>query len=144
MSPHETSRAARPAPSPSPETAPFWEAAARGALSLQVCPRCEDVVFPPAARCPHCLSEDIAWRELSGRGRLRSWTALYIPAFPGSPKPTLIVEVEPDEGRTTIIPMLAEAADESALVPGAPVAIRFGKDANGWSFPFAVPAGLRE
>ena len=133
-------RTARPAPSPSPETAPFWEAAARGVLSLQACPRCEDLVFPPAARCPECLSEALEWRDLSGKGRLRSWTALFIPAFPGSPTPTVIAEFEPQEARAIVIPMLGEPADIGALVPGARVCVRFEKDANGWNFPVAVPA----
>lgn len=132
------SSAGRPAPAPTPETSPFWEAAAQGRLRLQICAACEELIFPPAGYCPACLSQALVWRELSGRGRLRAWTELFLPAFPGAPKPAVIAEVEPVEGRAAVLAMLTEA-EPGTLHLGAPVSIRFARDANGWSYPYAVP-----
>jgi uncharacterized OB-fold protein len=128
----------RPAPVPSTEAAPYWEGAAQGRLRLQSCLRCDAYCFPPAARCANCLSDALAWRDLTGNGILRSWTALFLSAFAGASRPTLIAEVEPEEARTIMIPMLA-SIDESRLFIDMPVLIRFEQDANGWSFPIAEP-----
>jgi hypothetical protein len=37
------------------------------------------VFFPPRARCPKCLSKELGWVELSGRGELYSWSEIHMP-----------------------------------------------------------------
>lgn len=130
---------ARPAPGVSAETAPFWDGAARGVLSVPHCGACRAIFFPPAARCPHCLSSLVGWKDCSGRGYLRSWTELHVTPYPGSPKPALVAEVEPEESRGFALAMLIEANGAEGLVPGAPVVIGFAPDPNGWTYPVARP-----
>lgn len=131
---------ARPAPGVSAETTPFWDGAARGVLSVPHCEDCGTIFFPPAARCPHCLSSHVAWKDCSGRGYLRSWTELHVAPYPGSPKPALVAEIEPIENRSLALAMLVETSGTEGLVLGAPVMIGFAADANGWTYPVARPA----
>ncbi len=44
------------------------------------CKKCGAEFFPPRADCAGCLSSDMAWREVSGTGRLVSYSQLkYAP-----------------------------------------------------------------
>ena len=63
------------APTVNAETLPFWQAAARGVLSLPRCNDCEHVIFYPRDLCPVCHSRNTSWVELSGRGSVYSYTA---------------------------------------------------------------------
>jgi NAD(P)-dependent dehydrogenase (short-subunit alcohol dehydrogenase family)/uncharacterized OB-fold protein len=51
-------------------------AAAQGALELQCCPACGAVQYPPREACVECLSIDLEWKAMSGRGELVSETTL--------------------------------------------------------------------
>ena len=94
------SRPDKPAPHPSPESIPFWEAAKSHRLSLPFCNACGKHWFPPSRRCPHCLSSDFVWREARGTGRVYSFVVyhrVYHPAFEGE-APYVVAIVELDEG----------------------------------------------
>jgi uncharacterized OB-fold protein len=44
------------------------------------CKTCGTVHFPPVADCAQCLSSDVEWFEISGPGKLVSWSRLtYAP-----------------------------------------------------------------
>jgi len=43
-------------------------------LATTRCRGCGSLRFPPRAWCPGCLSEDLEWVTLSGRGRLAAFT----------------------------------------------------------------------
>ncbi|ALM82921.1 Zn-ribbon domain-containing OB-fold protein [Bordetella sp. N] len=64
-----------PAPIPSPDTLPFWQAAAEGRFLVRRCASCAQVHWYPRPRCPLC-GGDTAWTEGSGRGRVYSYTAV--------------------------------------------------------------------
>lgn len=91
---------AKPLPVPSPESRPFWQAARNHQLVLPRCNRCEKSWFPPSCLCPHCLSDDTGWQEVSGRGRVHSFVVfhrVYDPAF-AREVPYVVALVELDEG----------------------------------------------
>jgi uncharacterized protein len=87
----------RALPLPSPETTPYWEAAARGELCIQRCTVCGDHYFYPRPSCPRCGSLDVEWVLVSGRGRLHSYLINHL-AAPGfedrGPYAIAIVELE--------------------------------------------------
>ena len=93
-----------PGPTPIPLTEPFWQAAAEGRLLIQRCGGCERAVFYPREICPHCWSDRLAWEEASGRGRLKSFSAIWKPGHPGwiSAAPYVVGLVELDEGPTML------------------------------------------
>src|SRR3546814_6301025 len=90
----------RPIPVPTAETRRFWQAGFRGELVLPHCPHCSRYFFPPPPRCPVCLSPQLQWERVSGYGRLRSWTDVYLDAISGIPVPFTIAEVELGEQRS--------------------------------------------
>jgi len=73
-------------PTPTPETAPYWAAAAAattaGRLSIQRCRPCGRHYFYPRSFCPRCQSADVEWTDVSGRGRLISYVINYRPIPP--------------------------------------------------------------
>jgi uncharacterized OB-fold protein len=90
----------KPIPRPSPESVPFWEAAKEKRLLLPHCSHCRQFFFPPSQRCRHCLSQDVAWVESKGTGRIYSFVIYhrsYHPAFEGD-IPYVVAIVELDEG----------------------------------------------
>jgi uncharacterized protein len=72
----------KPVPRPlNPEwTKPFWEAARRHELVMPRCKTCDQLFFYPRSECPRCLSNDIEWMKVSGRGHLHTYTVVYQPA----------------------------------------------------------------
>lgn len=55
----------------------YWEGLRKRQLKAQKCKKCGETFFPPRARCPECLSKQLDWIELSGKGELYSWTEVH-------------------------------------------------------------------
>lgn len=53
---------------------PFWEAARAHKLTACQCAECDQFRMPPSPFCPNCLSQNVVWPELSGRGVVFSFT----------------------------------------------------------------------
>ncbi len=104
----------RPRPAPIATSKPFWDALKEEKVRLQRCGDCEAWVYYPRRRCPSCLSAALEWRQVSGRGRIYSWTIgrqATHPAF-GADVPQLLAMVELDEGvRLTTTIVNAEPTD---------------------------------
>lgn len=70
-----------------------------GRLELTGCLDCDRIVGYPRSRCPYCMTDQVQWRRLSGRGRIHSYTVnrrgtgRYLDA-----DPFVIAYVELDEG----------------------------------------------
>lgn len=71
-----------PLPTPTPVSQPFWDAAKQHRLSMQRCHDCEQMVFTPRELCPGCMSSDLDWVDLSGRGRVYTYTLIQQAAHP--------------------------------------------------------------
>jgi len=79
---------------------PFWEATKRHELVLQHCLKCGVYRYPAGLTCPECVSDELEWRKVSGRGVVYTWTVFhraYHPAF-ANEIPYAVVAVELDEG----------------------------------------------
>jgi uncharacterized protein len=73
----------RPQPVPDPVTLGFWEAAARGGLSIQFCADCEVYQHPPRPYCQACSGSSLRYEAVSGEGRLWSWSRCHHNVLPG-------------------------------------------------------------
>lgn len=63
------------------------------------CKMCEKLYFPPRADCVDCLSSDIEWVEMSGRGKLITYTtAHFAPVGFEDEAPYTLALAELDEG----------------------------------------------
>ncbi|MGI6855121.1 Zn-ribbon domain-containing OB-fold protein [Mesorhizobium sp. 1B3] len=70
------------APVPSPETEKFWAAARDRRLLVGMCHTCEKHHFYPRSHCPHCLSEEIEWRDAAGTGTIYSVSVMRRASVP--------------------------------------------------------------
>jgi uncharacterized OB-fold protein len=87
-------------PVPDAGSAPFWAATARRTLALARCARCLAFAHPPDVVCPNCGSSepDFSFEEVSGAGRVLSWTVMRQSFLPGFEQdvPFVLVDVELD------------------------------------------------
>ncbi|MDA9488296.1 Zn-ribbon domain-containing OB-fold protein [Bradyrhizobium sp. CCBAU 11361] len=58
----------------SPETRPFWDAAAAARFVLPVCRRCQRMHWYPRGFCPYCMSTMLDWQESRGDGEIYSFS----------------------------------------------------------------------
>ncbi len=71
-----------PTPAPSPLTQPWWEAAKQRRLTVQHCIACDRLIFYPRELCPSCMSSELEWREVSGKGHVHTYTVIRQAAHP--------------------------------------------------------------
>jgi len=134
-----TTTAAPPIPQPTVESAPFWEAVAKGELRIQRCARDGDFFFPPASRCPRDWSTEWTWEKLSGRGTIRSFVVFqrsYHPAFREA-LPYAVAIVELEEGARLVTRLIDIAVTDVRV--GMPVAVAFTEVADGTTLPLFRP-----
>ena len=86
-------------PFKSTEIKEFWDGIAQHKLLAQECKSCGEKFFPPSKHCPKCLSEDFVWFELSGKGRIYSWTHITY----ATPTPHYMGIIDIDEDFSRII-----------------------------------------
>ena len=109
---------AKPVPTISPELRPFFDAAKRRELVVQRCRGCGALRFPAREICSQCLSRQVEWVPVSGRGEIFSYNVMHQVYHPGfaTEVPYAVVVVQLDEGAKMI----------SNLVGVAPQDIRIG------------------
>ncbi len=127
--PAPTNTGAEPKPRPHPidTTRPYWDGLAQEQVRLQHCGHCGAWIFYPRVRCPVCLSDQLGWEAVSGRGVLYTYTVARQATHPAfaDEVPQVLAVVELDEG-TRLTTTLVDV-DPAALVPGAdPGALRIG------------------
>ena len=127
-------------PKATAETAPFWDATARGELHLQRCTSCDVHYFPPRPFCPTCHTDEVAWERVSGRGRLHTYVINHRPA-PGfeAEAPYVIAVVELDEGPRMMANVVEVSATPQALPLDMPLEVTF-EDQDGMQVPKFRPA----
>ena len=127
-----------PPPTPTAESLPFWEGAARGELLLQHCTDCERWVFYPRAICPHCWSSALEWRRASGKGVVKSFTVVHKPGHPAwaVAAPYTVAVIELEEGPTMLSALLDIEPSEVRVF--LPVTARF-VPVGAWTLPFFSP-----
>jgi uncharacterized OB-fold protein len=113
----------KPLPRPTATSRPFWEAAKRHELMLQQCAGCNAFIYYPRDRCPHCLSDRLEWRRVSGRGKLYTYTIVRRASTRSfADKPYVLAIVELDEGPRMTTNL--EAAPDQIRI-GMPVTVCF-------------------
>src|SRR5204863_7639149 len=56
---------------------PFWEAAKRHSLEMQGCQSCQKFQNPPYATCVNCMSIDLKFEPVEGKGSIYAYTIMY-------------------------------------------------------------------
>lgn len=117
----------KPMPVATKISAPFWQALKENQLKIQQCNNCDGWIFFPRNHCSHCLSHDIEWKQVSGEGKLYSYTLTRIPTMPefNDEMPQALAVIELAQG-VRINTTLTGVAEEDIKV-GMPVKPVFDK-----------------
>ena len=130
------------APTPTPETAHFWEGTRNGKLLLQRCTDCGTVYFPPREFCPDNGSSNVEVFEASGKATLISYTInqRQHPSFDG---PYAIAIVQLEEGPMMMTNIVECDQTPEALQLDMPLSVVFEKVNDTITVPLFKPAGAQ-
>jgi hypothetical protein len=129
-----------PLPEPSIETEKFWSAVQERRLVMPKCEACGTVNFPPRVACEACTKADFTWTEMSGRGKVYSYTVyhrVYHPAFKEK-VPYVVAVVELEEGPRIISNIVGVPLAE--VTCDMPVAVMYDEVRDGYLIPKFTPA----
>ncbi|MCC3306363.1 Zn-ribbon domain-containing OB-fold protein [Sneathiella sp. HT1-7] len=90
----------KPVPVANPDSAVFWEACNEKRFLIQSCNSCGEKQFYPRALCKSCHSKDLEWQEVSGRGKVKTFTVVNhapSPAFKAD-LPYVLALIDLEEG----------------------------------------------
>jgi hypothetical protein len=125
-------------PAVTEETEPFWSAAAEGRLLVERCSSCGAESFPPRGICRSCRSRATGPVEVTGRGRVYSFTVNHQRWLPGLEVPYAIVLVEfDDHPGVRVVGRLRGCAVEDAAI-GMEVEVGFEPGPGGFAIPSFV------
>jgi uncharacterized OB-fold protein len=126
-------RPMKPSPVPTPETAPYWEGAARGELTLPRCTSCEQFFFYPRSTCPECGSGDTEWQRVSGLGTLHTYLITHV-AAPGfaDDVPMAIAVVQLAEGPRMMSNIVGIDNAPDTLILDMPLQVTFRQRNEFW------------
>jgi uncharacterized OB-fold protein len=119
----------KPIPRVDEETRGYWEACRRHQLVLQRCGACNTLRYYPRAVCPECLSDEVRWEKMSGRGTVYTFTVTYQNQAPGFREelPYVLAYVTLHEGPQMLTNVVGCKPDEVKI--GMPVEVTF-EDVN--------------
>ena len=115
----------RPLPTPDPVTKPFWDSLKAHTIQLQRCGGCARFIYYPRAVCPSCLSDELTWTRVSGRGVVHAFTIPHRHpnrAF-GGHVPFVVALVELEEGARILSNLVEVDPSPEAVKVGMSVEI---------------------
>lgn len=116
---------AKPLPTPTVLSRPFWDALRRRELHLQHCPRCDTYQHPPKPFCPRCHNRALAWQAVPAAGTVYSYTIVHRPPSPAFKADAPYVVALVDIDGTGIRLMGNVAVNPSTMKVGMPVRMTF-------------------
>jgi uncharacterized protein len=125
-------------PAVTEETEAFWANAAEGRLVVEHCLTCGAESFPPRGMCRRCRGRTMSSVEVTGRGRVYSFTVNYQRWLPELEVPYAIVLVEfPDHPGVRVVGRLRDDPQRAAI--GMEVEVGFEPGPGGFAIPSFVP-----
>jgi len=130
-------------PAVTEETAPFWAAAAEGRLVVEACESCGAESFPPRGMCRSCHGRSMRAQEITGPGRIYSYTVNYQRWLPDLEVPYVIVLVEfPDHPGVRVVGRLRGCPPEEVAID-MEVEVGFEPGPGGFAIPSFLAAPPR-
>jgi len=130
--------ATKPIPIPDELSEAFWSAASEHRLAIQRCQQCQAYYHPPVSLCPVCHSEDLRHENVSGRGKIYSFTITHdarTAAFEAlQPYAIVWVQLEEMPGEPKLIANMPDTPIDDVQC-GASVEVDFEDLAEGVSLP---------
>ena len=56
----------------------FYKHLAQGKLMAGKCMKCGKIHLPPRPLCDNCFSQEFTWTEISGKGKLLTYTIIHV------------------------------------------------------------------
>ena len=127
----------KPIPSPDEITGPFWEAAKERRLVVQRCATCNYYNHPPRTVCDACLSQELRFEPVSGRGRIHTFTVMHQRDVPGfeSEAPFINIVVELEEQPMLLMVSNLPISEREQVRIGTPVTVDFEERSDGVIVP---------
>jgi uncharacterized OB-fold protein len=102
-----------------------------------LCPSCNRLLVPARAFCDACMARTTDWRSVGPEGTLETFTIITT-AFPGLPKPPIVMAYVTLDGADTALINVVRGEDLSNIQAAAKrlnaqprVTVRFVEDPNG-------------
>ena len=121
-----------PAPQPTADAGPYWEAAREGRLVVQTCANCGTMRFFPSHLCRACGSAEHTWEQVSGKGTIYSITIVHrapTPAFREN-APYAVALVNLAEGPRMLANIIGDGALEAKIGDAVEVCFEMRGDAK--------------
>ena len=122
-----------PDPEINMETEAYWDSAKNGKLVMKTCKSCGKHHYYPRKMCPHCLSANTDWVEVSGRATIYTYSVMR-----RTDRPYVIAYVTLDEGITMLTNIVECDVDDVAV--GQAVEVVFRVTEGGHMLPVFRPA----
>jgi uncharacterized protein len=119
---------------------PYWDGAKERKLRLQRCTRCRQLRYPISTVCPNCLSDELEWETVSGRGEVYTFGVFrhrYNESW-GDRVPYAVAIVRLEEGPFVISDLVGVDVDDVRI--GMPVRVRFEAATPEVTVPRFAPA----
>ncbi len=131
----------KPLPTVNADTKPFWDACKLHELRLPRCTECNELFYPPQGVCPRCLSTELEWVKVSGKGAVYSLSVVHQNKSPGfkDEGPYVLAYVTLDEG-VLMLTNVVGAADPYDVEIGMPVEVVFEDATDAISIPKFRPS----
>lgn len=110
----------------------FWQGGEQNALLMHYCDSCNRFFHPPGPACPHCASLDVNSRQVSGRGKVVSFTVNHQPWTPELADQFVIAIVELEEqAGLRFVTNIEEVVVDHVFI-GMSVRVRFRREEDVW------------
>jgi uncharacterized OB-fold protein len=112
----------------------FYKFIAQDKLMAGKCTRCGKIHLPPRPLCDNCFSQQFTWTEVSGKGKLLTFSVIHIapPQFQDlTPYAVGIIQLE----NGAKIPGMITAIPQEQLRKGMDLTIDFGTRDNTQTWP---------
>jgi len=113
--------------------APMWQSVREHGMQLQCCTDCGRFQYPPGPSCSHCLSPELQWRPVSGRGRILSWVVFHKSYLDAYPAPYNVVAVRLEEGVVMVSNLEPPVPQDNWI--GTPVRMTYVTMEDGFVLP---------
>lgn len=104
-------------------SAPYWQGARDGVLTMQRCQSCNQFQFYPRIVCSHCGHEQLAWEAVSGHGKVLSFTIVRRGISKAYEAPYVVALIDLREGVTMMSTI--QTSDPESIEIGANVQVVF-------------------
>jgi uncharacterized OB-fold protein len=112
----------------------FYKFLTQGKLMAGKCTRCGKIHLPPRPLCDKCFSQQFSWTEVSGKGKLFTYTVIHVapPQFQAmTPYAVGIIQLE----NGLRIPGMITGATQEQLRIGMDLTIDFGEYSKAQQWP---------